>query len=76
MLQAAQWQAPAAEPQSTAPVATHDLPTGSLDQALAKQLFARYGIPCAREVIVQSGAVVLKILSKEITHRAMSAVWP
>ncbi|SCK22464.1 Acyl-CoA synthetase (NDP forming) [Variovorax sp. HW608] len=82
MLQASQWQAPAAEPEGVAPVATHDLPAGSLDEAQAKQLFSRFGIACTRESIVQSGAeaeraarkfgdrVVLKILSSEITHKS------
>ena len=29
-----------------------DLPAGSLDEAQAKQLFARFGVPCAREIVV------------------------
>jgi acyl-CoA synthetase (NDP forming) len=82
MLQVNHRQALAAELQITAPVAADDLPTGSLDEAQAKQLFSRFGIPCAREVVVQGGseaeraarelggAVVLKILSKEITHKS------
>ena len=57
-------------------------PSGSLDEAQAKQLFARFGVPCAREVVVDDaaeaeqaaralgGAVVLKILSGEITHKS------
>ena len=59
-----------------------DLPAGSLDEAQAKQLFARFGVPCAREMVVTTpaeaeaaarelgGRVVLKILSAEITHKS------
>jgi succinyl-CoA synthetase beta subunit len=59
-----------------------DLPGGSLDEAQAKQLFAAFGVPCAREVVVEDGEaagraarelggrVVLKILSSEITHKS------
>ena len=61
---------------------TSDLPTGQLDEAKAKQLFARYGIPITKEFIVTSaeqalaatkelgGRVVLKILSSEILHKS------
>lgn len=83
MLQASQWQAPAAEAAAPGPtVAVDDLPAGSLDEAQAKALFARFGVPCAREVVVESpaeaeraarelgGKVVLKILSAEITHKS------
>ncbi len=58
-------------------------PRGSLDEAQAKQLFARFGVPCVREIVVVrsrkrptqaarelGGAVVLKILSGEITHKS------
>jgi acyl-CoA synthetase (NDP forming) len=83
MLQAGQWKAPPAEraPQKAA-VPVEDLSAGSLDEAQAKQLFARFGVPCAREVLVQTaaeaeqaarelgGKVVLKILSAEITHKS------
>jgi acyl-CoA synthetase (NDP forming) len=83
MLQAGQWKAPPAEtaPQKAA-VPVEDFPAGSLDEAQAKQLFARFGVPCAREVLVQTaaeaeqaaselgGKVVLKILSAEITHKS------
>lgn len=56
--------------------------TGSLDEAAAKALFARFGIPVAKEVIVGNGKealaaargfggnVVLKVLSAEITHKS------
>lgn len=59
-----------------------DLPEGSLDEAEAKALFARFGIPGVSERIVQTpneaasaaaelgGKVVLKILSGEITHKS------
>ena len=58
------------------------LPTGTLDEAQAKALFAHFGIPCTREVVVASaqeavaaarslgGRVVLKLLSSEITHKS------
>ncbi|MDP3760480.1 MAG: acetate--CoA ligase family protein [Ramlibacter sp.] len=81
MLQAAKWKAP--EPQAAAAsVAVGELPSGSLDEAQAKQLFARFGVPCAREIVVATaseaeraaqelgGRVVLKILSGEITHKS------
>jgi acyl-CoA synthetase (NDP forming) len=67
---------------STTPVDIGDFPTGSLDEAQAKQLFARFGLPCARETIVQTpadaeqaaqafgGRVVLKVLSSTITHKS------
>ena len=66
----------------TAPVAVDDLPAGSLDEYQAKQLFTRFGVPCAGERIVATpaeaeaaarelgGRVVLKILSAEITHKS------
>ncbi|MDP9877880.1 acyl-CoA synthetase (NDP forming) [Variovorax boronicumulans] len=63
-------------------VAIDDLPAGSLDEHQAKQLFTRFGVPCAGERVVASpaeaeaaarelgGRVVLKILSAEITHKS------
>jgi len=60
----------------------HDLPSGSLNEAQAKQLFTKFGVPCAAERTVQTpeqaeaaatelgGRVVLKILSSEITHKS------
>lgn len=81
MLQVSQWRA--AEPQpATTPVSAGELQAGSLDEAQAKQLFARFGVPCAREIVVETagqaeraarqlgGRVVLKILSGEITHKS------
>jgi len=59
-----------------------DLPAGSLDEAQAKTLFVRFGIPIAAEKVVTtageaeqaardfSGRVVLKILSREIAHKS------
>ncbi|OUM00005.1 acetate--CoA ligase family protein [Variovorax sp. JS1663] len=81
MLRQARWKAhPEATAGEAVPVA--DLPTGSLDEAQAKQLFARFGVPCAAETIVTTpqeaeqaarafgGRVVLKVLSGEITHKS------
>ncbi|MFK4489873.1 acetate--CoA ligase family protein [Bradyrhizobium sp. USDA 336] len=59
-----------------------DLPAGSLDEAQAKTLFARFGIPIVAEQVVATageaeraardfgGRVVLKILSREIAHKS------
>lgn len=64
----------------TAPI--DDLPSGSLDEAQAKQCFARFGVPCAAEQVVTTpaeaetaaralgGRVALKILSAQITHKS------
>lgn len=64
------------------PVDTSGLPEGSLDEAAAKQLFARFGVPGVREREVADAAhaeaaarelgdrVVLKILSSAITHKS------
>ncbi|OZI34219.1 6-carboxyhexanoate--CoA ligase [Bordetella genomosp. 10] len=81
MLHHARWKAP--EPSApAAPVDVAGLPAGALDEAQAKQLFARFGVPCAGETVVASpaeaeqaaralgGRVVLKILSNEITHKS------
>ncbi|MDB5957177.1 acetate--CoA ligase family protein [Ramlibacter sp.] len=82
MLHASRWQPQEQDAAVVASVAVDDLPCGSLDEAQAKQLFARFGVPCARERIVQTadeaqraarelgGRVVLKILSREITHKS------
>jgi len=82
MLEASRWRAAGAVPLGAAPVSVDDLPAGSLDEAQAKQLFARFGVPCARDLVVTSpaeaeqaareigGPVVLKILSGEITHKS------
>lgn len=59
-----------------------DLPSGPLDEAQAKQLFGRFGLPCTAEQVVHTaeeaqsaasalgGRVVLKILSSDITHKS------
>lgn len=81
LLHASRWTTPGAEA-APATVDAGDLPSGSLDEAQAKQLFARFGVPCARERVVADasqaeraarefeGRVVLKILSNEITHKS------
>ncbi|MBR0925742.1 acetate--CoA ligase family protein [Bradyrhizobium diazoefficiens] len=57
-------------------------PAGSLDEAQAKALFARFGIPVVAEKVVATareaeqaarglgGRVVLKVLSREIAHKS------
>ena len=82
MLQASRWTAPAREAPLGEFVAVDDLPAGSLDEAQAKQLFSRFGVSCAREIVVQTPAqgqraahelgdrVLLKVLSSEITHKS------
>ncbi len=59
-----------------------DLPVGCLDEAQAKAVFRRFGVPCAAERVVRTaeeaeaaarelgGRVVLKILSSRITHKS------
>jgi acetate---CoA ligase (ADP-forming) len=63
-------------------VAIDDFVAGSLDEAQAKALFARFGVPVAPEKIVSTpaeaqaaaqalgGRIVLKILSGEVTHKS------
>lgn len=82
MLQTSRWKAPSAASASGVTVSIDDFPPGSLDEAQAKQLFARFGVPCAGETVVSTpaeaelaarafgGRVVLKILSGEITHKS------
>jgi acyl-CoA synthetase (NDP forming) len=82
MLRASSWQAADQESAPVAAVALGELGTGSLDEAQAKALFARFGVPCVRETVVRTaaeaeraarelgGKVVLKILSGEITHKS------
>ncbi|WP_434615681.1 acetate--CoA ligase family protein [Azospirillum sp. B2RO_4] len=72
----------AAPVQPSAPAALDDLASGSLDEAQAKALFARFGVPGVREQVVTTPdeaasaaaelgeRVVLKILSGEITHKS------
>ena len=59
----------------------NDFASGPLNEAESKQLFARFGIPTVKEFVVAgareaeqaarrlNGNVVLKILSREITHK-------
>ncbi|MGO4852345.1 acetate--CoA ligase family protein [Phaeovulum sp. W22_SRMD_FR3] len=59
-----------------------DIAAGSLNEAEAKKLFARFGVPVTREVTAEtpeaaakaaeafSGPVVIKILSGEILHKS------
>lgn len=59
-----------------------ELPVGSLDEAQAKALFARFGVPSVGEAAVSTAKeaeaaarafgdkVVLKLLSSEITHKS------
>ncbi|SEB08879.1 acetate--CoA ligase family protein [Variovorax sp. YR216] len=81
LLRASRWSEPATQaPPANVPM--DDLPSGSLDEAQAKQLFARFGVRSVREIVVQTpeeaqraaqtlgGRVVLKILSGEITHKS------
>ncbi|MEJ8823661.1 acetate--CoA ligase family protein [Variovorax humicola] len=82
MLRVDRWQALAPANIFRETVDVDNLPAGSLDEAQAKQLFTRFGVPCAREVEVTTaaqaeaaahelgGRVVLKILSAEITHKS------
>lgn len=82
MLQTSRFVAPEAATATVPAVAVDDVAPGSLDEAQAKQLFARFGVPCAGEVIVTTpaeaeaaarklgGRVVLKILSSQITHKS------
>jgi acyl-CoA synthetase (NDP forming) len=82
LLQAARWKAPDPATPVPANVAVTDFPAGSLDEAQAKQLFARFGLPGVRETVVTTpaeaaeaahalgGRVVLKILSGTITHKS------
>ncbi len=82
MLHASQWKAPTQSDRPTTSVALDTIPTGALDEAQAKQLFSRFGIPCVNEIVVSSAEqarqaavklgsrVVLKILSSEILHKS------
>jgi acyl-CoA synthetase (NDP forming) len=84
MLETTQWKEPAARDDgAAAAIGFDDLPDGLLNEAQAKNLFARFGVPCVRERIVGNaeeaitaaremgeGKVVLKILSSEITHKS------
>jgi len=82
MFKVSSFVAPAEESDAGSSVVVGELLSGSLDEAQAKQLFARFGVPCAAERIVTTpaeaeaaarelgGRVVLKILSAQITHKS------
>jgi acyl-CoA synthetase (NDP forming) len=82
MLQHAEWTETTDSPVERCAPATDDFPAGLLDEAQAKQLFARFGIPVVREIVVSTAEqaehaarelgdrVVLKILSNKITHKS------
>ena len=83
MLQSSRWQEHAAADTAIGTaVSCDDFGAGSLDEAQAKQLFGRFGVPVPREIIVSGpedattaarqlgDKVVLKILSGEITHKS------
>ena len=82
MLQAAELQPQLQASAPAAAVPLDELPSGPLDEHQAKQLFSRFGVPCAGERIAATpaeaeaaarelgGRVVLKILSAEITHKS------
>lgn len=77
-------RAPQAEPPLVAvdPAVLASLPAGTLNEAESKALFARFGVPVAREEIAADaaaaevaarrlgGELVLKILSREIAHKS------
>jgi acyl-CoA synthetase (NDP forming) len=82
MLLRTRWSERIAPAANSCTVSTEDFPAGSLDEAQAKQLFSRFGIAAAREIVVStpeqaeraarefSERVVLKILSTEIMHKS------
>jgi succinyl-CoA synthetase beta subunit len=65
-----------------APPPPPELPSGSLDEAEAKALFAQFGIPSVREIVAATpeaaaeaagrigGTVVLKALSRHLAHKS------
>ena len=82
MLHAAQWNSLPQSDKTGKTVQLESIPTGALDEAQAKQLFSKFGISCANEIIVNNAEqaaqaatklgnrVVLKILSSEILHKS------
>jgi acyl-CoA synthetase (NDP forming) len=85
MLRAGEFKGPlpaCASAPTTPAVDTTDVTAGSLDEAAAKQLFARFGLPGVPETVVTNAdeavaaaralgdRVVLKILSSDITHKS------
>ncbi|WP_020655333.1 acetate--CoA ligase family protein [Massilia niastensis] len=82
MLHQARSQVGATASAAIEPVDASDFPAGSLDEAQAKQLVARFGVPVAREFIVTTvgeaeaavaelkAPAVLKILDADIAHKS------
>jgi acetate---CoA ligase (ADP-forming) len=82
MFKVGSFVAPVEENETGIAVDVGTLPSGSLDEAQAKQIFARFNLTCAAEHIVTTpaeaeaaarelgGRVVLKILSSQITHKS------
>jgi acyl-CoA synthetase (NDP forming) len=82
MLRTAGWTPPASPEAAAADVDIDPALSGSLDEAAAKGLFARFGVPCVTETVVATAAeaeraaraagapVALKILSGAITHKS------
>ena len=90
MFHAGDWTAPdflppaaaTLPPPTAATLPLHEIPKGSLDEEQAKRLFAAFGIPGAREIVVSTpddaasaarelgDRVVLKVLSSEILHKS------
>lgn len=82
MLQTSRWTPASTAVVSWASVSTSDLSAGQLDEAQAKELFARFGVPSVRESIVSTpeqaqeaaralgSRVVLKVLSADILHKS------
>ena len=65
---------PPDDTQATGPaVAVDDFGPGSLDEAQAKQLFSRFGVPCAGEVIVATPAEA-EAAARELAGRTIR-VW-
>lgn len=81
LLRASQWR-PGPVSDAGAPVLVDDLLAGMLDEVQSKHLFARFGVPAARETEVRTprdaeraarelgGHVVLKILGTEFAHKS------
>jgi succinyl-CoA synthetase beta subunit len=81
LLEAERWRLPELQGSMGPTSSVDDFPAGPLDEAQAKALFARFGIPAVAERIVSTpaeaaaaartlgGRVVLKVLSERITHK-------